>query len=232
LSQLATPNAPAPLVLLAEDQPEFVGQIIQAFDAIQSFDAAKPPKNVWCCDTGGEALQLIANPKVTIELALVDIGLPDISGIEVIRAARQRFPDIPILVVSVLSDQQNVVAAIRAGARGYIVKGDSHLSIAQAIQQAMAGIYPISAQLARHLFSMIDLPNHAANEPPLPALAPREVELLQQLSHGYTYAESADRMSLSLSTIQSYVRSVYRKLDVHTQVQAVRKAQQHGLIER
>lgn len=209
--------------LLVEDEPEFQHLLKQAFAGLPG------DWQLHCCRTGGEALALVASGE-PFNLALVDIGLPDVSGLDVISALRDRSADVPILVVSVLSDQRNVVAAIRAGALGYVLKDDSQISITCAIEQVMRGVYPLSPSLARYLFSLIGKQPAGTKRLALPELSPRELELLTHIADGRSYAEAASAMNLSLSTVQTHIRHLYRKLDVHSQVQAVAKARAQGLI--
>ncbi|MFM8481341.1 MAG: response regulator [Gammaproteobacteria bacterium] len=177
--------------------------------------------------TASEALHFIDRADTRIDLALVDIGLPDISGIEVISQIRSRFPEIPIMVVSVISAERSVLAAIRAGARGYVLKDDSTTIIAEALRQSLQGNYPISPALARYLFKLAGSSERPGD---MAELTPKELELLRNLSRGRSYAEAALEMGIALSTVQTHIRNLYRKLDVHSQVQAVTKAQDRGLI--
>jgi DNA-binding NarL/FixJ family response regulator len=159
---------------------------------------------------------------------LVDLGLPDMSGVAVIRAARARHPKAPIMVVSVLGGSENVLAAIRAGARGYLHKADSVMSLAEAIKRVLAGEHPISASLARYLFNLVQ------SDAPTPGergtLSPRELQLLRLLSQGYTTQEAAERMGVGLSTAQTFCRRIYQKLQVHSKVKALLAARERGLL--
>lgn len=185
---------------------------------------------VFNCATGQRALAVLADPSIRLDLALVDLGLPDISGIDVIHAIRQCFADIPIMVISVITAERSVLAAIRAGARGYILKGDSDALMAAAIEDVLLGNYPISPALARSLFKLAGGPVHHNTANREFNLSPRELETLQHIAQGYSYEEVADRMGVALSTVQSNIRNLYRKLDAHSQVQAVSKARDAGLI--
>ena len=134
---------------------------------------------------------------------------------------------LPILVVSVISAESSVLSAIRAGACGYILKGDSEAAMAQAMRESLNGNYPISPALARYLFKLAggrDKPSDLAG------LTRKELELLQWIARGKSYAEAARSMGVSVATVQTHIRNLYRKLDVHSQVQAVTKAQHQGLI--
>lgn len=213
-------------VLVVEDNPLFARTLKQAIDHL-GFRGQN-----YFCATGHEAHEAIASPLATIDLALVDLGLPDISGIEVIRSVHQRFPDIPIMVISVISSENSVIDAIRAGARGYILKGDSEAAIAQSIEQVAQGNYPISPSLARALFKLATPQRNAAPPKERFELTPREAETLQFIADGNTYEEVSQLMNISLATVQTHIRQLYRKLGVHSQMQAVKKARQHGLIDQ
>lgn len=209
------------VALIVEDDPTFASAMRLAVGQLGAH------WQVVACASASDALSYLETAKAQVDLGLVDLGLPDISGIEVISKIRSRFRDIPIMVVSVISAERSVLAAIRAGARGYILKDDSTTMIAAALQQSLQGNYPISPALARYLFKLA-----GSSESPseFAELTPKELELLRHLSRGRSYAESAQEMSIALSTVQTHIRNLYRKLDVHSQVQAVTKAQDHGLI--
>lgn len=210
-------------ILLVEDNPEFEQRIYSAVRSL-AIDGV-----VVSCRTGSQALDFLDDPRQKVDFALVDLGLPDISGVEVIAAVRRRFLDTPILVISVISAERSVLAAIRAGARGYLLKGDSDLSIRTAIEQVLLGNYPISPALARTLFKLAGAPGSAGNQPAI-KLSSREIETLQHIARGNTYEEVAQLMGVALSTVQSNIRNLYRKLDVHSQVQAVTRARDAGII--
>lgn len=227
-----SPKNPRPRrALLVEDNPLFVEQILEAFDQ-------QPSK--WSLHLVGEglrALSVIETVGQHFDLALIDIGLPDISGIDVIRSCHKRFPDMPIVVISVMASEPLVLTAIEAGAKGYLLKGDSIREITQGIEQIMDGVYPLSPSLARFLFRK--LASDAARETDAPEaeapgpdfkLTPRELETLRFLSQGLTYEGVADKMGVTLSTIQWNVRNLYRKLNVRSQVQAISKARDHDLL--
>ena len=178
---------------------------------------------------GAGALQALAEPGRHFVLALIDIGLPDMSGIDVIYAARRRYAELPILVTTAFTAEETFLSAIRAGAHGYLLKGDAEASLMQSIEQVMQGHYPVSPALARHLFRMAGSPSVASTENSL-KLSPREIELLQCIARGHSYARCAEVMKISLSTVQTHIRNMYRKLEVSNQRQAISKAQSSGLL--
>lgn len=219
-------------LLLVEDNPLFAEQICEA---------TKELPQTWrihLIADGLSALEVLNRAEAPFDLALVDLGLPDISGIEVIKACNKLYPDMPVVVISVIAAEPTVLSAIEAGARGYILKDESIQEITQGISQVLDGIYPLSPMLARYLFKKLTLekpeqtptPSPAPALPPDMQLTPRELETLQHLSKGLTYEGVADQMGVTLSTIQWNVRNLYRKLNVRSQVQAASKARSLGLL--
>jgi two-component system, NarL family, nitrate/nitrite response regulator NarL len=209
--------------LIVEDNPVFQKKLRRTLASMGSV------RTVHLCETGSETQALLKNPKLLLDLALVDLGLPDMSGIDVIRLVRNRFPKVPIMVISVVTDERSVISAIRAGAKGYILKDDSEELIAQAMSHILAGEYPISPSLAHTLFKMAGAPHDMPHELEF-NLSPRELETLQFIAKGHTYAEVGSLMGISVNTVQTHIRSIYSKLDVKTQGQAVTKAREAGLM--
>ena len=177
---------------------------------------------------GTDAIAYLASKNARANLVLVDLGLPDMSGVEVIRAARERFPDVPIMVISVLTSSANVLAAIQAGARGYLHKGDSALTLSQALTKVLAGEYPISPSLAYYLFKLAQEQAPSAGTPAPITVSPRELELLQLLGDGHTYEEAANKMAISVHTAETFSRRIYQKLQVGTKREALAAARGRG----
>jgi DNA-binding NarL/FixJ family response regulator len=133
-----------------------------------------------------------------------------------------------VLVTSVLSDEEHVVTALREGARGYVLKDASTANLATAIEQVLAGHAPISPAVARHLIRQLrerSAPHHDA-----PRLTPRERDLLEELAVGRSYAEAADRLGVTVSTIETHIRNLYKKLEAHSKTQAIAKARTWGIL--
>jgi DNA-binding NarL/FixJ family response regulator len=218
------PLTPHSNVLLVEDDLVFQNTFVRVFDLMAG---------VWkiqAFQQGASALQVLAKPDCHFDLALIDIGLPDISGIEVIAAVRHRFTELPILVTTAFTSEETFLSAIRAGANGYLLKGDSDLSMCHSIELVLQGQYPVSPALARHLFRLAGAPNALPQTNNL-NLSKRELELLQFIAKGCSYASCADVMNISLSTVQTHIRNMYRKLEVSNQRQAISKAQSAGLLK-
>ena len=208
-------------VLIVEDNPEFAFHLSHAVSILErgwTIEVAR---------TAQQAIALLEKAARPFRLALVDIGLPDHSGIDVIRVLTAKDPELAVLVVSILSTEETVLAAIRAGARGYLLKDDSAMIIRDAIEQVLNNQYPISPALARYLFRMVKSAPDGHN---LPQLTARELEVLTGLADGMTYTEIAETLDLSLSTIRTHIQKIYRKLDAKTGSEAVAVAKTNQLI--
>lgn len=208
-------------VLLCEDDPGF---------ALSILDAMRRVGNDWRvahCESGKAAQDQFLAHGGKFDLALVDIGLPDISGIDLMAWLHERAPDMPIMVISAMTAENILLQSIRAGARGYIVKSSSRSALTQAIAEVAQGDYPISPSLARHLFRMASEVPVSENDTPS-ELTKKEVEILSHFSIGLSYEATAARMGISISTVRYHVGNLYRKLEVHTQLQAVQKARAKG----
>lgn len=210
-------------VLLIEDDPVFAGALGRA---VRGLGMGWEPQ---LATTVAEGLRCVAEADDEVQLALVDMNLPDGSGLSVIRALRDQRPQVPALVVSSLSSERDVVNAIAEGARGYLHKNEPLEALTAGMQQVLQGHYPISPSLARYLFSRV---HPEASRPAASGLAltPKETETLRCIAQGMSYNETAAHMGVSLSTVQSHIRGLYRKLEVRSQVQAVGKAREHGLL--
>jgi two-component system nitrate/nitrite response regulator NarL len=218
------PTQPISKVLLVEDDLVFQGAFARVFAKMAG---------VWeiqAFQDGVSALEALAQPHAQFTLALIDIGLPDITGIEVIAKARLRFAELPILVTTTFSAEDTFLLAIRSGANGYLLKGDTETALRNSIELVLQGQYPVSPALARHLFRLAGAPSAIPVTNKL-NLSPRELELLQLIAKGCSYATCADVMNISLSTVQTHIRNMYRKLEVCNQRQAITKAQSSGLLK-
>lgn len=174
-------------------------------------------------DTVAAALFALRKPH---DVVLVDLQLPDGSGIEIVREIAKH-GRAKALVITVFGDEANVLGALEAGADGYLLK-DS-LAVDDSILQVMRGEAPMSPAIAAHVLRRWRGPSAAAATG-LPALAPRELQLLECLARGLSYREAADELALSPHTVGDYVKGIYRKLSVNSRGEAVFTAMQRGLI--
>jgi DNA-binding NarL/FixJ family response regulator len=161
------------------------------------------------------------------DVALVDIGLPDMSGIDVIQALANRWPKLDIIVYSMYEDRKHLVAALKAGACGYILKGASAGEIIEAVEGISHGGSPMSPKIARFVIEELQL--HAKRNADA-ELTPRETEVLKSIAQGKQEKTIAENLSLSPHTIHTYVKSIYKKLKVQSQTAAVLKARNKGII--
>lgn len=167
------------------------------------------------------------------DVYLVDLGLPDGRGEELLRWLSQERPDAELLVFTVFGDESRLMAALQAGATGYVLKGCRPEELIAAIEQIREGGAPISPLLARLLLKQF----RVAQEASLSAsvlhevlLSERETEVLKLVAQGYVNKEIAQRLAISPATVGSHIKNLYRKLAVHSRVQVVRVAQERGLL--
>jgi DNA-binding NarL/FixJ family response regulator len=182
--------------------------------------------------------------RLSADVLITDLGLPDGSGVDLIRAARERTPDMLALVITVFGDESHVIAAIEAGAMGYLLKDGTADYIGSSILEMMAGGSPISPPIARYLLRRFRTPaatedratatasdERAPLAAPAPQLSDREHEVLQLIVKGFSYAEIAGLLGLSAHTVTTHVRGIYRKLAVHSRGEAVYEALATGLVK-
>lgn len=166
----------------------------------------------------------------TPDVVMVDLGLPDGDGIELIASLGQTCPQAVALVITVFGDEVHVIRAIEAGARGYLLKDSSVEEFARAIQTVFEGGSPLSPQIARHLLARLA---PAARPPqtagPVP-LTTREVDILSNICRGFTVVETAERLQISVHTAATHIKNIYSKLAVRNRVEAVNQARRRGLI--
>lgn len=184
--------------------------------------------------TGRDAIAKLT--EVRPDVLLVDLGLPDMHGSEVIRTAARLLPECDIMVVTVFGDERNVLASIEAGATGYVLKDCSDEDLVRHILQLRAGGSPVSPGVAR---LVLDRMRVATPKPAAPAadqpdtlaqLTPREAGVLRLVSRGYTYAEVADKLGISVNTVTTHIKNSYRKLAVHSGAAAVTRASELGFL--
>lgn len=176
--------------------------------------------------SGEEALALI--PGIPLpDILLVDIGLPGISGIEVTRRLKEQFPDLEILIQTVFEDTASIVAAIKAGASGYILKASSRDEIIRAVMEVRKGESFLSGKIARKILQEFkNRETGAAGETAHTdyALTAREEEILRELIRGTSYKQIADHLDISIHTVNNHIRKIYEKMRVNSRGEAVAKA--------
>jgi DNA-binding NarL/FixJ family response regulator len=212
-------------VALVEDDPGMRERFERVIAAEPSLRLA------FAASTAGELLEWFANNAV--DVLLVDLGLPDRSGLDVIRRCRNLQPACAMMVLTIFGDEANMLSAFEAGAGGYLLKDGTEADLAAHVLSLHAGGSPMSPIIARQLLvrwqGAAALPS-AEVQATRQALPPRESEVLALIAKGFTYAETAQRMGILPSTVQSHVRNIYAKLNVHNKAEAVFEARQLGLL--
>lgn len=166
------------------------------------------------------------------DVLLVDIGLPDGSGITLIEHARRHLPQCESLVVTVFADDLLILQCIEAGASGYLLKDDDAVDIAKQIRLLRQGGSPISPAIARRLLVhwRRSADGAGATDGPQAVLSVQEERVLALSAKGYNYEEVARLLGLSRHTVETYVKRMYRKLQVHSKTEAVFEARKQGLL--
>ncbi len=178
--------------------------------------------------SGEEGIALVRKEKP--DLALVDLGLPKMSGEDVIHAIRTETPQTACIALTAVDIPARVLGALRAGASGYVLKPFHAAELARAIEEVLSGVAtPISPRAAKVLLSEVrgDPPDQHNG----PALSKRELEVLALLVHGHTYADVGLGLGIAEGTVQTYVKRIYEKLDVSSKAEAAFLAVTRGLVK-
>jgi DNA-binding NarL/FixJ family response regulator len=209
-----------PLIRIAiiEDQPEIRDGLTSLINATDGYR----------CTASFPSME-DALPRIGRELpdvALIDIGLPGMSGIEGTRLLKERYPNLLLLILTIYDDDDRIFDALCAGACGYLLKKTPSARLLESLGEAMTGGAPMSPEVARRvvgLFQRFRPPHHGDYH-----LTPHEVRLLKMLVQGHNYTSAASELGVSFSTIAFHMQSIYQKLQVHSKSEAVARA----LLER
>lgn len=162
------------------------------------------------------------------DVLLVDLGLPNGSGVELIRYANDHLPNTDVMVVSVFGDEPHVMASLEAGATGYLLKDAQAADVTEQIRSLRAGGSPISPVIARQL--LLRLTPQAAPVVDEALLSPQERQVLTLSAKGFNFEEIARMLEVSRHTVMTYVKRSYRKLQVHSKTEAIYEARKLGLV--
>lgn len=217
-------NAGQRSVLIVEDDRTFRARfetILASAGAFHVVDAV---------DTVARGLRTLRES--VIDLLIVDLGLPDGNGIDVIREAARAQPECAVMVVTVFGDEEHVVAAIESGASGYLLKDSSTEDFLVAVQDLLDGGSPVSPMVARLVLNRLRAPRaRAENAEQTVELSDRETEILTLVAKGFSFGDICQLLSITTNTVKTHVNRIYRKLAVHSRGQAVYEATRLGLIE-
>lgn len=170
-----------------------------------------------------EALENL--PTLAPEIMLVDLDLPGISGIELIRCVKARTPEVEMMAYTIFEDLETVFSAIKAGACGYILKGSSPRELVESLNNLYQGGAPMSPRIARKLIK-----DFHEEETRKDLLSQRERKIVQCIDRGLTYKEIADQLCISPHTVHTHIKNIYEKLQAKDRPEALSKARKQGLI--
>lgn len=205
--------------LIVEDDPEarqwMAGVVVDAFPKVTA--SAVPD-----LASGREALT-----GCSFDLAVIDINLPDGSGIDLVREITTACPDTYCVVATIFGDDQHIFSALKAGAHGYILKDQARERLIKRLRGIAQGEPPLSASVARRILRYFQRPSAS---PADAGLSTREQEVLTLIGKGYSRSEIAELLHISPNTAASYVKTVYQKLNVSSRAEAALEAVRFGLI--
>ncbi|MEJ2352836.1 MAG: response regulator transcription factor [Anaerolineales bacterium] len=207
-------------ILIADDHPVFRFGMRALLETEADFEVVAE------ASTGEEAIAL--TNQLRPDIVLMDITMPSINGIEATRHILEQNPETGVLIVTMLDDD-SLVPAMRAGARGYLLKGADGEETLRAIRAVAHGEAIFSPSIAERLAELVKSSDPEGVESPFPELTPRELEVLTLISQGMTNAEIAGRLSLSLKTVRNHVSNILNKLQVSDRLQAALRAREAGL---
>jgi DNA-binding NarL/FixJ family response regulator len=209
--------------MIVEDETAFLSRFCQIVGSDPELELLAAVRD------GASARDLLA--RKAPDVLLVDLGLPDVSGIEIIRETARQHPDTDAMVVSIFGDEEHVLASIEAGATGYLLKDASPHELTDSIKQLRAGGSPISPLIARRLLKRLRCPTDGVPQSPhSDLLTTRESEILCLIAKGFSFAEIARLLQISPHTVTTYVKKIYQKLAVHSRGEAVYEATRMGLV--
>ncbi len=177
---------------------------------------------------GYEAIDLVQKNRP--DVLVLDISMPDLDGISVTRKLKLDFPELLILILTLHEDEALVKEAIKAGASGYILKRAAETELISAIQVILRGDMYIDPSMLRSLFNESRTDSTQQNLP-AESLTPRETEILKLIVEGYTNRQIGEELSISIRTVEGHRGNISDKLGLHSRLELVRYARQHGIIE-
>lgn len=208
-------------VLLADDHTLVRAGIRTLLETIEDVEVVAE------CGDGREALKLIAHHRP--DLALLDIGMPEMNGVEVTRQSHEVSPKTKVVILSMHDDKVNVTRAMRAGAAGYLLKGAAVAELPLTIKAVMAGQKYLTPRVSRHLVAGF-LHDEAGERDPLEGLSRRQREILQLIAEGRSTKEIAGLFEVSVKTIETHRARLMARLDIHDVPGLVRFAIRSGLV--
>ena len=177
--------------------------------------------------TGKEVVEQAA--ELEPDLILMDIQMPDVNGIEATRRILEVDPDVGVVVLTMFEDDDSVFSAMRAGARGYVLKGAPPTEILNVVRAVAAGEAHFGPEIARRLMDFFSAPKPASPEEAFPELSVREIEILDLIAQGHSNTKIAARLYLSPKTVGNHISHIFTKLQVADHAHAIIRAREAGL---
>ncbi len=228
-----TPTTRAIRVAIVEDNPNYRSSLetffrhVDAFTLVDSFGSAESilSSAQRACDAGGPA---------PWDLIVMDLELPRLNGVEATRRLKSMHPETAVVVLTVFENPSVILEAISAGADGYLLKKASSRELREQLQGIAEGRAPLTGRVARTVLELVrglsSPPSAATSGPRRLELTEREQDVLRCLVRGRTYRQAADDLGISHDTVRSHVKSVYKKLQVHSIAEAVHRAVREDLV--
>jgi DNA-binding NarL/FixJ family response regulator len=203
-------------IVIAEDQDD-IRMVLEAF---VSYDKGMECLKVF--PDGMSAWEWFRTTDQQVDVAMLDIDMPGMNGIELVGKIKQKFPQTQCLICTIYDDSDRIFKALKAGASGYILKKSASGQILDAIREINLGGSPMSSEIARRVVQSF-YPQGTTTAPEVFPLTPRENEILKQLEKGYLYKEIAATYSISVETVRRHVHNIYEKLHVSNRTEALNK---------
>ncbi|NDU86305.1 MAG: response regulator transcription factor [Ferrovum sp.] len=221
---MTTPRSQRNTVLIVEDEPVTRERLVEAVSSQPLLQVMASTGSL----RAGQEIFANHHPRV----ALIDLGLPDGSGLDLISQIHQANCGTESLVLTVFGDEQHVVSALKAGARGYLLKDSSFAAIADHLLMLIDGGSPINPKVARFLLGQFgQWEKHSPPADQSVTLTDREKEILNHITKGYKRGEIAQLLNISNNTVGTHIRRIYEKLSVHSNIEATREAVSLGLFK-
>jgi DNA-binding NarL/FixJ family response regulator len=160
--------------------------------------------------------------KYDIAVILMDINMPIMTGIEAVKLIRSKFIETPVIMLTIFDDDENIYNAICAGANGYLLKSDLD-RVSPAITEVLNGGAPLTGSVAKRILNNVRSPVTLSLNAPTSKLSPKETEILESLARGNSYKMISNELKLSIDTVRTHIRSIYKKLQVNSALEAINK---------
>lgn len=208
-------------IIIVEDEIDVRERLVEMIELDEKFNLLDASSTV------AEGVMALENHKP--DILLTDLGLPDGSGIEIIKTIEKLRLDCEAMVISGFQDEHNVFNALQAGAKAYILKDDKSQKITDAIKAMMEGGAPISPVIARLMLQKFQQPEPVTELPE--ALTERQVKILKLVSQGFSSKEIGEKLSISYYTVTTHIKNIYNKLQVNSRTEALHEALKLGLLK-